>query len=160
MGFYIGCGLVLSKGDKFVLVQETRKEKAGLYNLPAGTLETHEDLLTCITREALEETGANVQPDCFVGLYQTVLEDGNNILFFVFGAEVAEGVQFASDEHEVISVFSFDEIVKLGENGQLRSAIVMQSIKDYQRGVRHPLSIIRTYHLSSLDAITVDKDDD
>lgn len=158
MSFYIGCGLVLRQGEKIVLVQETRKEKHGLYNLPAGTLEPHEDLIACVTREVQEETGVSISPDCFVGVYQTVLEDGNNILFFVFGGEAPADASFVSDEHEIISALGYDEIVSLNDAGSLRSAIVLQSIKDYRDGVRHPLSVIRAYHLTTLGVITVDKD--
>lgn len=158
MGFYIGCGLVLRQGDKFVLVQEVLKAKKGFYNLPAGTLEVHEDLLTCLKREVQEEVGVSVEPDCFVGLYQTVLRNGNNIVFFVFGGEVSEEATFVSDEHDKIMALSFEEIVRLDAQGQLRSAIVLQSIKDYRNGVRHPLSIFRAYYLATLDALTVDKD--
>lgn len=158
MSFFIGCGMVLHQGDSFVLVQETYGIKKGLHSLPGGTLELQEDLIACLKREVKEETGVDVAPDCFIGLYQYVLEDGHNILFFVFGGEVAPDAVFTSEEHEVIRAYTFDEIMALDKKGGLRASTVLQSIKEYRAGTRYPLSIFDSQYLPSLGAITVTKD--
>jgi 8-oxo-dGTP pyrophosphatase MutT (NUDIX family) len=48
MGFFIGAGVALKQDNKYVLIQEVRHEKAGYFNLPAGTLEVGEDFMQCI----------------------------------------------------------------------------------------------------------------
>src|SRR5579883_1226985 len=158
MGFYIGAGLVLVQGDKYVLVQEVRNEKKDLYNLPAGTLDNDEDLMTCVIRETSEETGVTVSLEHFVGIYQTVLANGNNILFSVFAASIDPYVTFHSEEHTVVKALTYDEIVNLDQAGNLRAPTVLKAITDYEGGQRLPLSSVQSWHLDNLSAITVDKD--
>lgn len=158
MGFFIGCGIVLMQGDKYVLVKEVRHEKAGYFNLPAGTVDIDEDLLQCITREAREETGAEVTVEHFVGMYQTVIASGSNVIFAVFAGSVAEGATLHSEEHDIIQAFSYEEVEQLDKAGQLRSPVVLQAITDYRGGQKLPLSAIKSWHVETLDSITVEKD--
>ncbi len=158
MGFFIGCGVLLAQGNKFVLVREVRAAKKDLYNLPAGTLEVDEDLLECIMRETKEETGVSIAPEYFVGVYQTVLADGNNILFFVFAANAPANAHFVSSEHDVIEALTYDEIVALDEAGKLRAPSVRKSIEDFRAGRRYPLEAVQTAKYDTLAAITVGKD--
>ncbi len=158
MGFFIGCGIVLRQGDKYVLIKEVRHEKAGFYNLPAGTVEIDEDLISCITREAKEETGADITLEHFVGLYQTVIASGSNVLFVVFAGSVAESATFQSDEHSVIQAFSYEQIATLDREGQLRAPSVLKAIDDYRAGQKLPLTAIQSWQVDTLHAITVEKD--
>lgn len=158
MGFFIGCGIVLAQGDKYVLVKEARREKTGLYNLPAGTPNIDEDLLQCVTREALEETGADVSVEHFVGIYQTVIASGSNVIFAVFAGSVAEDAAFHSEEHEIIQALSYEEIKQLDKAGELRSPTVLQAITDYRGGQKLPLSSVQAWHIESLASITVEKE--
>jgi phosphatase NudJ len=158
MSFFIGVGLILVQGDKYVLVQEVRHEKEGYFNLPAGTLNSDEDLMECIVREANEETGVLVTLEYFVGIYQTVLANDNNILFPVFAATIDEGSDFHSDEHTVISAMTYEEIVNLNNASKLRAPTVLKAIDDYRNGQKLPLSAVQAWHLDSLNTITVGKD--
>lgn len=155
MSFFIGCGLILKHKQKYVIVQETRLGKAGFYNLPAGTLDVDEDILQCVEREAEEETGVKVAPEYLVGVYQTVMANGNNVLFFVFAAEVTELTEFYSEEHKVIKLLSLDEIAALDAAGEMRAPTVLKSIRDDLDGRRIPLGFIQTYHIDKLAAISV-----
>lgn len=157
MTFYIGCGIVLDQGGRYILVQETRHEKAGLYNLPAGTLEVDEDLLQCVTRETREETGADITVEHFVGIYQVVITNGHNVVFAVFAGRVAQVTRFISEEHDVIKAFTYEEIEELNRAGQLRSPTVLQAITDYRGGQKLPLTAVKAWHVESLGSITVDK---
>ena len=156
--FYIGCGIVLEQTGKYILVQETRHEKAGLYNLPAGTLEVGEDLLQCVTRETKEETGADVTVEHFVGIYQAVIANGHNVVFTVFAGRVAKNTAFISEEHDIIQAFTYEEIERLNRAGRLRSPIVLQAITDYRGGQKLPLTAVKAWHVESLGSITVNKD--
>jgi len=158
MGFYIGVGLVLVQGDRYVLVQEVRNEKKDLYNLPAGTLDSDEDLMACVVRETSEETGVSISLEHFVGIYQTVLANGNNILFSVFAASIAPDAMFHSEEHTVVKALTYDEITALDKAGKLRAPTVLKAITDYKDGQRLPLSAVQSWHLENLSSITVDKD--
>jgi len=158
MGFFIGCGVILAQGDKYILVQETRYAKKDFYNLPAGTLELNEDILACVIRETREETGADVSLEHFVGLYQTVLANDSNILFFVFAGSVDASANFRSNEHSVIEALSYEEIVAHDKAGKLRSPIVLKCISDYRAGQKFPLSAVQALYADALDSITVGGD--
>ena len=158
MAFFIGAGIVLKQGKKYVLVQEVRHEKAGFFNLPAGTLEVSEDFIQCIQREAKEETGAEVRLQHFLGVYQTVIESGSNVVFLVFAGEVIANASFASDEHTVIRAFTYDEVVALEKSAQLRSPIVLKAIEDHRDGKVLPLETMQAWHVENLSSITVEKD--
>lgn len=158
MAFFIGTGIVLRQADKYVLIREIRHEKAGFYNLPAGTLEVDEDFVQCILREAKEETGADVELQHFLGVYQTVIGNGSNVVFLVFAGEVDDGAEFQSDEHTDIQAFTYDEIVTLDQPGKLRSPIVLKAIDDLRSGKTLPLEAVQAWHVDALSSITVEKD--
>lgn len=151
----MGCGAVLSQGDKFILVQETLLAKRGFYNLPAGTLEIEEDLQTCLIREIREETGVTIAPESFIGVYQCVLGNGHNIVLFIFAASIDQEAVFHSEEHVVIEALSYDEIGNYDKAGKLRSPIVLKAIQDYRNGQRLPLTAVQAWHLDDLPAIRV-----
>jgi 8-oxo-dGTP pyrophosphatase MutT (NUDIX family) len=157
MGFFTGAGIVLKQGDKYVLIKEVRHEKAGFYNLPAGTVEVSEDFTQCIVREAKEETGADVTLEHFLGVYQTVISTGSNVVFVVFAGSVADDAVFQSDEHSVIQALTYEEIIALDKSGDLRSPIVLKAIQDYRAGRALPLDAVQAWHVDSLSSITVEK---
>ncbi len=158
MAFFIGTGIVLTQSEKYVLIQEVRHEKAGFFNLPAGTLEVDEDFLQCIQRETKEETGADVEVEGFLGIYQTVIASGSNVVFLVFAGKVTEHALFHSDEHTVIAAHSYDEICALNKEGKLRSPIVLKAIEDHRAGRMLPLEAVQAWHVDALSSITVEKD--
>ncbi|HSW74892.1 MAG TPA: NUDIX domain-containing protein [Candidatus Saccharimonadales bacterium] len=157
MSFFIGAGLILAQGDKFVLIKEVRNEKANLYNLPAGTLEVGEDLIECITREAKEETGADIALECFVGIYQTVIATGSNVVFTIFAGHAPSNAVFHSDEHDVIEALTYEEIVELDKAGKLRAPTILKAIEDYRAGQKLPLTVVQSWHIAELASITVEK---
>lgn len=158
MSFFIGCGILLKQADRYVLIKETRNEKAGFYNIPAGTLELQEDFIECIMRETKEETGVDPEIECLVGVYQTVIASGSNVVFVIFAGHVGEGALFQSDEHDIIELLSYEEIVALDKAGQLRAPTILKGIDDYRAGQRLPLSTVHTWHIDNLATITVEKD--
>jgi ADP-ribose pyrophosphatase YjhB (NUDIX family) len=149
VAFFIGCGIVLKRREKYILIQEVRHEKAGFYNLPAGTPEMNEDFIHCITRETKEETGAEMTLEHFVGVYQTVISSGSNVVFLVFAGSVSKAASFHSEEHKVIEAYTYEEIVALDEAGELRSPIVRKSIEDYRNGQKLPLDIVQSWHVDT-----------
>ncbi|HEX7368357.1 MAG TPA: NUDIX domain-containing protein [Candidatus Saccharimonadales bacterium] len=155
MAFFIGCGIVLRKAGKYILVQEVRGEKSGYFNLPAGTLETDEDLLQCITREAKEETGTDITVEHFLGIYQTVIASGNNVVFAIFTGSVADDAIFHSDEHSIVKALTYQEIVELDSLHKLRAPTVLRAIEDFRAGKTLPVGAVQSWRLDTLPAITV-----
>lgn len=75
----IGCYNVIEQDQKILMVRE--KTKTGFHwALPAGKLELNETVIECAIREASEETGLRVKPEFIVGIYQTPLLSGNNVV--------------------------------------------------------------------------------
>ncbi len=158
MAFFTGAGIVLTQGDKYVLIQEVRHEKAGFFNLPAGTLEVHEDFIACIQREAKEETGADIELQHFLGVYQTVIATGSNVVFLIFAGKVADNVPFVSDEHTVIKAVTYDEVLELDRESKLRAPTVLKAIQDHRASKLYPLEAVQAWHIDTLSSITVEKD--
>ncbi len=157
MGFFIGCGAVLKQGDKYILIEEVRGAKAGLYNIPAGTLEVDEDFITCIKREAKEETGANITLEHFLGIYQTVIGTGSNVVFTIFSGSVADDAVFQSDEHSVVKALTYEEVKTLEKQGVLRAPTIIKAIDDERAGRLYPVDLAQSWHLDNLTSITVEK---
>lgn len=126
--------------------------------MPAGTLEVNEDFVQCIQREAKEETGVSVELQHFLGVYQTVLASGSNVVFLVFAGEAPDNAVFASDEHTVIKPFTYDEVLELEQAGKLRSPIVLKAIEDHRAGKVFPLAAVQAWHVKAFSSITVEKD--
>src|SRR5205085_598099 len=110
-----------------------------------------------IQREAKEETGASVELQHFLGVYQTVIANGSNVVFLVFAGEAAHDASFASDEHAVIKTFAYDEVLELDRAGKLRSPVVLKAIQDHRAGKLSPLETVQSWHVDSLASITVEK---
>ena len=65
----ISVATVVERGNAFLLVEETVKSRL-VINQPAGRLEMGESLVAAAIREALEETGWEIEPLGVVGIYR------------------------------------------------------------------------------------------
>jgi len=69
--------VVCHKG-KFLLVEERDKTTGQLVlNQPAGHVEEHEDLISAVKRELLEETGLDLNPCAWLGVSQLAAANGH-----------------------------------------------------------------------------------
>lgn len=89
---------LLIDNGKFLLVEEGRSGREGLYNLPGGHVEPTETLVAAVVREAKEETGYDIEVDGFMGVYQT-LYPHINVSVPIFSAKVVGGSPAFTDEH-------------------------------------------------------------
>ncbi len=140
---FIGCCNIIEQDDRFLLVRESKDAARGLYNLPAGGWEPGETIVEGCIREAKEETGLDVEPQYFVGLYERKLtrENGTGLNCVAY-SKVVSGELTVSDEHPEVKFFSYDEIVDLDRKGLLRGPTILAAIQDYQAGRRLPLDTI------------------
>src|SRR5512146_2063494 len=58
----VGVGAVILQEGRALLVQRATEPLKGQWSIPGGMLEVGETLRQCAAREALEETGLQVQP--------------------------------------------------------------------------------------------------
>ncbi len=126
---------------RYLLVEEHSNGKI-VFNQPAGHIEEGETVLDAARREALEETGWQVEPESFLGMYR-YLSPGNGRTYFRF-CFAARAVSHVSDQLDegIIAAhwFTLEQIRELGD--QLRSPLVLNCILDYRKGRRFPLDVI------------------
>jgi ADP-ribose pyrophosphatase YjhB (NUDIX family) len=134
----IGCYNIIEQDHKILLVKE--KTKSGFHwALPAGKLEVGETVIECAKREAFEESGLKVRPVSLIGIYQTPLLRGNNVINFAFHSLVTND----SWEENLLNDAEFIKYSDFDNNTiQLRDFIVATIIQDYRNGKQHPLEVV------------------
>ncbi|GAB4401074.1 MAG: NUDIX hydrolase [Rhodoferax sp.] len=150
---------VIEHGGKFLLVEEQTPEGLRLNN-PAGHLDAGESLLHACVRETLEETAFDFRPEALVGIYlarfvrplpQGAVQDVTYLRFAFCGTLGEHHPQRALDVGIERTVWlSLDEV--RASSAQHRSPLVLQSIEDYRRGQRYPLTLLHTHPSALYDA--------
>ena len=73
----VGVGAIIIEKGRVVLVKRGHAPLAGEWSIPGGVLEVGETLREAAVREALEETGLNVETADLLGVYDRVLRDAD-----------------------------------------------------------------------------------
>jgi 8-oxo-dGTP pyrophosphatase MutT (NUDIX family) len=142
---------VVERGGKFLMVEE---DVAGqrCFNQPAGHWEANETLHEAARREALEETGWDVELTDFLGIYEfkpAELEYTFLRLAFVAKAIKHHPERALDDGIAAAHWLTRDEVI--ARSTQHRGPAVLQCIDDYLKGQRYPLDLIQhlnAYHLA------------
>ncbi len=137
---------VIEKDGRFLMVEEETEYGVTL-NQPAGHLEADESLLDAAVRETLEETAYRMVPDGLVGVYllQYTLEKGEKVSFlrFAFSGKAVSKSDRPLDTDILRAIWmTYDEI--LASRHRHRSKLVLQSVEDYLKGQKTPLSLLST----------------
>jgi len=149
-------GAIIEKDGKFVLVRENPKvvmPDAGKWNQPAGWIDLGENPLEAVKREVLEETGYRFVPEALLGVYSLVRQDLKEKLgatphaiklIFTGKIENMDSPAVITDEIEEVRWFTPEEIYAM-DKVTLRDEDIKNEIRDYLKGVRHPLEIIHHF---------------
>ena len=78
----VGVGAVIVEGDRVVLVRRAAEPMAGEWSIPGGLLELGETMRAGAEREALEETGLQVEAGEVLGVLDRILPDASGKLRF------------------------------------------------------------------------------
>lgn len=73
----VGVGAIIIEDDRVLLVKRGHPPLAGEWSIPGGVLEVGETLREAAVREAMEETGLEVEPGDLLGVYDRVLRDAD-----------------------------------------------------------------------------------
>lgn len=133
--------VVKDQQERYLLVEENSNGSIVL-NQPAGHVEEDEAILDAAIREALEETGWEVELQHFLGLY-TYKAPANGVTYYrlCFSAKAVSKRTDQLDPDIIATHWLTLEQLRARES-QLRSPLVLQCIEDYRKGRRFPLDVI------------------
>ena len=126
--------------NEILMVQEAKEGVKGLYNIPAGRLDSKESICEGAVREAKEETGFDVKLDSILCIQHLEYQ---NILKIIFNASIISGsIKFNKNEIMDVKWISIDKLEKMTEK-ELRSyKSVVSIIRDSKNNVEYPINII------------------
>ena len=112
-------GGVIEKNGKFLLVQEAKEKCRGKWNIPAGHLDSNENVFEGAKREVLEETGCKVELTGILQIGNRVSE--NDVLMSVIFSTNLLEENIIYDKSEILDVkwFSYEELLNMKD--ELRS---------------------------------------
>jgi len=102
--------VILRRGDDVCLVKRKFPPKAGQWTLPAGFIEYDEEVAEAAAREALEETGLEVEITGLHAALSGMLPPDRPVLLIVFHGEVVGGVLEAGDDAAEAGWFALDDL--------------------------------------------------
>jgi ADP-ribose pyrophosphatase YjhB (NUDIX family) len=105
--------LCVDGSGRLLLARRAHEPYAGKWDLPGGFLEEGEAPLDGVRRELREETGLDVEPLDFVGVWTDRYGDGDDAgatLNLYWTARIGDGVPRAADDVAELHWFSPDEL--------------------------------------------------
>lgn len=124
-----GCVIRDDKG-KYLLVQEAQKRVYGLWNIPAGLVDKGESIEEAAVREAREECGLTVELLGKVGVWHEGVETP---VKHAFTAKIIKGtIRPQPDEILDVKWFSYDEIVRMNQDGKIRAPWIFEAISQVE----------------------------
>lgn len=140
---HVTVAVIVEKDDRFLLVEETVEAGRVVYNQPAGHVEQGETLVQAAAREALEETGWDVEPTALTGFYVYTPPHKPDVTYYracflATALRYREGYQL--DEGIIQAVWLTRDEIALSD--KLRSPLVLKCVDDAINGQRYPLSLI------------------
>ena len=139
---HITVATIVEREGKFLMVKENSGGRL-VYNQPAGHVEVKESLLDAAVRETLEETAWRVNLENLLGIYQyTSPENGITYIRHCFIAKALEP-RTESDLDQDIAEAVWISLEDLEQReSEMRSPLVLETIRDYLKGVSYPLSLV------------------
>ena len=137
---------IIEKNGRFLMVEE-ETDRGILLNQPAGHLETDESIEEAAIRETREETAYQIVPDSLVGVYllQYTLEGNEKVSFlrFAFSGRIVSKLEQSLDP-DILRVVWMSREELVASRHRHRSKLVLQSVEDYLKGQKVPLSALST----------------
>ena len=106
-------GAVIYKNSKFLLLERVLSDSmGGLVELPSGTVDTDESLLTALAREIQEETGLLVTSVLeYLGCFDYTSSSGERTRQFNFFVEVEVGeIKLSPTEHQAYHLVALSDV--------------------------------------------------
>lgn len=71
----VGVGVLIREGERYLLIRRALEPDAGLWSIPGGLVEVGERAVEATAREALEETGLEVEIVDVLGVVDKIVRD-------------------------------------------------------------------------------------
>jgi ADP-ribose pyrophosphatase YjhB (NUDIX family) len=142
MSILIHVSVIVCRGDRILLVQESKPDRYGMWNLPGGHLEQGETIVQGMQREVLEETGLDVRPCAVVGVYTGFWEpDGHAIRFVSLATTDGDAVAGAP---EILAVRWIEprEIHGMDDAELVGAETLRRIVADLLSGASYPLDLL------------------
>jgi ADP-ribose pyrophosphatase YjhB (NUDIX family) len=98
-------GVIVTENDRVLLVKRRFDPFRGLWVIPSGFIEYDEDVTSTGVREALEETGLEVEIEALHAVVSCFDDPRGNTLLVLYRARVAGGTLKAGDDAEDVRFF-------------------------------------------------------
>lgn len=139
---HVTVATIVEKENKFLIVEELDQSDI-VFNQPAGHLESDESLIQAAERETLEETGWRVKAVALLGI--DLFTSPKNKETYFRTTFIADAVKFHSERALDTGIIqahwlTLEEIQQ--RKNQLRSPLVLDTIRRYQSGHRHSLTLL------------------
>lgn len=141
---HVTVACVVQAQGKFLVVEETINGRA-LWNQPAGHLEADETLIQATSRELYEETGIRAEPQTFIRMHQWIAPDNTPFLRFLFSIDLPEQLPTEPHDSDIDRCLWLDA-QQIVNADNLRSPLVAESIRCYQKAERYPLAMLGAFN--------------
>lgn len=141
---HVTVAAIIRRNDQYLLVKERASSGRIVFNQPAGHVELNESIIDAVIREVVEETGLTFTPVALTGTYLlSPAANGKTYLRFCFLGDVPEEQVASPQDPDIIDNcwLTKEQITQIPQK-ELRSALVLQCLKDYLKGVRIPLETL------------------
>ena len=121
-------GVLIKRDNKFLLVQEGKISKRGLWNWPAGKVDEGDNIRQTAVKEAKEESGFDVNLIREIDVFH---ENIDKPVKHLFEAEIIGGdLDFPKNEIMDVRWFTLNELKKMGN---LRDSWILEGIEIFNK---------------------------
>ena len=115
---WLGVGVVIWRGDRFLLIRRGKPPRLGEWSIPGGRQELGETVRETAAREAMEETGLEIELVGLVDVVDALRKDAegrvaSHITLVDFAARWVAGEAIAGDDALAVGWFTLEDLEKL-----------------------------------------------
>ncbi|MBU0742767.1 NUDIX domain-containing protein [bacterium] len=102
--------VIVRRGERILLTRRRYAPREGLWTLPAGFLEYDEPAAAAARREAVEETGLEVEIEELFAVHHGILPPDRSVILIVYRARELAGELRAGDDAQEVGFFTLDDL--------------------------------------------------
>ena len=106
----VAVAVCILQDDQMLLIRRGMEPMRGLWAMPAGFMDYHEDPQAAAQREALEETGLKVRINRLLDVFHTPDDGGLANIVIVYAASINGGIMQADDDADAVAWFGKQDV--------------------------------------------------